>query len=334
MSRARSSSSRSTSSAGSPASRARIVFVEEYDINVARHLVSGVDLWLNNPRRPHEASGTSGQKAGLNGVPNFSVLDGWWCEGYDGTNGWIIGQDREYADETAQDAADALSLYDTLENEIVPLFYDRGPDGIPHGWLVKMRAAMRTVAPVFSLARMLKEYTTRFYIPASRNSRRLEVADLGSLMVEWARQVSGGWPQVAISAVAMSLPGQPVAHLPADQAAVVHTTVRSGPLKPEWLAVELVYGREKGGELSEPRIVPMRLILREGDACHYEAELGPIGHGRGQLRCAHPPAASRSADPVCRAFAEVGDCVTGRRGGERGAEGRRVLCRFGHSLIC
>ena len=136
-----------------------------------------------------EASGTSGHKAGLNGIPNFSVLDGWWDEGYDGTNGWSIGQVQEYPDEAAQDAADALSLYDTLENVIVPLFYDRGPDGIPHNWLEKVRASIRTVAPVYSLARMLKEYYTKYYFPASQFGHQVDGGTMARDLAEWERQV-------------------------------------------------------------------------------------------------------------------------------------------------
>jgi starch phosphorylase len=149
-----------------PAFAGRIVFVEDYNMNLARHLVAGVDLWLNTPRRPLEASGTSGQKAGLNGVPSFSVLDGWWGEGYDGQNGWTIGQEQEYPDEATQDEADALSFYRTLEEEIVPLFYSRDGDDVPRGWLARMRAAMASIGPAFSLNRMLKEYVIRFYVPA------------------------------------------------------------------------------------------------------------------------------------------------------------------------
>ncbi len=151
-----------------PGFAGRIVFVEEYDANLARHLVSGVDVWLNNPRRPLEASGTSGQKAGLNGVPNLSVLDGWWCEGYNGRNGWAVGADRDYATEAAQDEADALSLYALLENEIVPLFYTRDEDGVPRGWLAVMRNAIASIAPAFSSHRMVKEYVTRLYLPVTK----------------------------------------------------------------------------------------------------------------------------------------------------------------------
>jgi starch phosphorylase len=148
----------------------RMVFLEDYDMNVARHLVQGVDVWLNTPRRPLEASGTSGEKAGVNGVLNFSVLDGWWCEGYNGENGWAIGSDTEYTDLEAQDAADAESLFDTLEKSIVPLYYDvDSRTGIPVGWLRMVKESIRTIGPMFSTARMLKEYTADMYAPAAQN---------------------------------------------------------------------------------------------------------------------------------------------------------------------
>ncbi|MCC7130696.1 MAG: hypothetical protein IT297_09900 [Anaerolineae bacterium] len=121
---------------------------------------------LNTPRRPNEASGTSGQKAGMNGVLNFSVLDGWWREGYNGRNGWAIGEDLDYADAEAQDAADAKSLYDLLENEIVPLFYQtRSSDGLPGEWILRMKESIRTIGPQFSMRRMVKEYLERLYLP-------------------------------------------------------------------------------------------------------------------------------------------------------------------------
>ncbi|MDE3090589.1 MAG: alpha-glucan family phosphorylase [Chloroflexota bacterium] len=146
----------------------RIAFVADYDINVARALVQGVDVWLNNPRRPLEASGTSGQKASLNGAPNFSVLDGWWREGFiANVNGWAIGADKSWDDSDAQDANDAESFYATLEQEIVPLYYTRDADGVPHAWVRKMKAAMKTIAPRFSTRRMVKEYTTKYYVPAA-----------------------------------------------------------------------------------------------------------------------------------------------------------------------
>lgn len=151
-----------------PGFMGRIAFIEDYDICIARHLVQGVDVWLNNPRRPLEASGTSGQKAALNGVPNLSVLDGWWREGYiANVNGWAIGEDRTWENADAQDAADAESFYTTLENEIVPLFYTRDADGIPRAWVRKMKGALRTVAPKFCTRRMVKEYVAKYYVPAA-----------------------------------------------------------------------------------------------------------------------------------------------------------------------
>ncbi len=145
----------------------RLVFLEEYDMNLARYLVQGVDVWLNTPRRPNEASGTSGQKAALNGVLNFSVYDGWWREGYNGQNGWSIGKDADYTASEAQDLEDAASLYDTLENEIVPLYYqERSSDGLPAEWIARMKESIRTLAPQFSTRRMVKEYVETLYIPA------------------------------------------------------------------------------------------------------------------------------------------------------------------------
>jgi starch phosphorylase len=142
----------------------RLVFIEDYDMNLARYLVQGVDIWMNTPRRPNEASGTSGQKAAMNGVLNFSVLDGWWREGYNGSNGWVIGDDQDRESNELQDEADAESLYDTLENKIIPLYYrDRSADNLPGDWIAMMKESIRTLTPRFSIQRMLKEYTEDMY---------------------------------------------------------------------------------------------------------------------------------------------------------------------------
>jgi starch phosphorylase len=146
----------------------RVAFVEDYDMEAARYLIAGVDAWLNTPRPPMEASGTSGQKAALNGVPHLSVLDGWWAEAYDGTNGWAIGApDEQHTDPDARDAADAEALCRLLEQTVVPLYYDRDPNGVPRGWLRVVRRAIETLAPTFSARRMLKEYVERFYAKAA-----------------------------------------------------------------------------------------------------------------------------------------------------------------------
>ena len=148
--------------------RRRVFVVEDYDMRIARFLIGGVDIWLNTPRRPLEASGTSGMKAAINGIPSVSILDGWWDEGFTGENGWAIGDRTPDGDDMEQDAADAAELYRLLEEEIVPRFFDRAADGVPHGWLATMRAAIGSALWQFSTARMLTEYVDRLYLPAVR----------------------------------------------------------------------------------------------------------------------------------------------------------------------
>lgn len=149
--------------------RGKVVLLEEYDMNVARYLVHGADVWLNTPRRPYEASGTSGMKASLNGLPNCSVLDGWWAEGYNGRNGWAIGQGQEYGNPSEQDWHDVVSLYNILENEVVPSYYERDENDVPARWVALMKEAIVSCAPAFSMARQVKEYTEQFYVPAMRS---------------------------------------------------------------------------------------------------------------------------------------------------------------------
>jgi starch phosphorylase len=147
----------------------RLVFIEDYDMNLARYLVQGVDVWMNTPRRPMEASGTSGMKAAINGVLNFSVLDGWWREAYNETNGWAIGEDKKYESNEIQDAADAEDLYHTLEHEIIPMYYHRDPKEISHEWITMMKDTMKTCIPQFSTRRMVKEYVEKFYAPVLKS---------------------------------------------------------------------------------------------------------------------------------------------------------------------
>jgi len=151
----------------------RLVFLEDYDMNMARYLVQGVDVWMNNPRRPNEASGTSGMKAALNGVLNLSVMDGWWREGFNGENGWAIGEDADPVDPNQQDEADSHSLYDHLENEIIPLYYkDRTPQDIPTQWLTMVKENIRTLVPQFSTRRMVKEYLHDMYLPCMSTGKK------------------------------------------------------------------------------------------------------------------------------------------------------------------
>ena len=166
--------------ASDPAFAGRIAFVEDYEINVARDLVSGVDVWLNTPRPPMEASGTSGMKAAINGVPHLSTLDGWWAEGFTRLNGWALGEDLqgETPEDWAEaDRSDAEALYRVIEEEVQPLYYTRDADAVPRGWVRTMKQAIRTGGQLFTARRMLKDYTERYYVPAARRARGIELEE-------------------------------------------------------------------------------------------------------------------------------------------------------------
>lgn len=223
----------------------RILVLEDYDIALARSLVFGADLWLNTPRRPMEASGTSGMKSALNGGVNFSVLDGWWAEAYDGQNGWAIGTERSYDTLAAQDAADAASLYDTLEHEILPLFYARDAAGIPTGWLARVRRSIRTAGAAFSAERMVGEYLNAFYVPAQEHGRKISANDhaLARELAVWKRRTSEVWGQVRLEARApgdLRLNGKPL-----EVAAIVDPA----GVEPRYLKLELLLRRSANGPL-------------------------------------------------------------------------------------
>lgn len=248
----------------------RIVFLENYDMNMARYLVQGVDVWLNNPIRPNEASGTSGQKASLNGIPNASILDGWWPEAYNGKNGWAIGEERAYQDQETQDQADSLALYEMLENDIVPLFFKRGNDDLPHDWIKVMKEAIRTVAPVFNTYRMVKQYAEKLYFPAAQHALELEANQYAEAkdLAAWKERVQRSWGQIAISAKAPR-----DEKLPVGQTITVEAIARLGDLSPDDVLVELVSARDEDGSMLEQNAIPMKLDRRdENGLYHYLAE--------------------------------------------------------------
>jgi starch phosphorylase len=150
-----------------PSFAGKVIFIEDYDINVGRHLVQGVDVWLNNPRRPLEASGTSGQKVVLNGGLNLSILDGWWAEAYDGLNGFAIGTGETHTSTEIHDARDGEALMKVLREEVIPLYYDRDRDGLPRHWIARVKRAIRTLGWRFSADRMVMDYVLKSYIPAA-----------------------------------------------------------------------------------------------------------------------------------------------------------------------
>ena len=254
--------------------RGRIVFVEDYDMSVARALVSGVDVWLNTPRRPLEASGTSGMKAALNGVLHASVLDGWWAEAYTGDNGFAIGHGEEYADAEHGDRVEAHALYRLLEEEIVPLFYDRDPEGLPRGWIARMKRSIATVGPFFNTTRMVEEYTKKLYAPAAARVQELARDGLAAAraVVAWRTRVHAEWPHVRIEAVTE----RAARPLRAGQELGITADVRLGALSPDEVLVEVYYGRLHGGH-----------ALAEGFALPLRCE-GPLGEGRYRYEGAIP----------------------------------------------
>lgn len=178
----------------------KVVFLQNYDMNLARRMVQGVDVWLNTPTRPQEASGTSGEKAVMNGVLQFSVMDGWWVEGYKKGAGWMLPMERAYDDQRFQDELDAEMIYRTLEDEIAPLYYDRGPDGIPHRWMAAVKSCISDIAANFTTNRMLSDYQSRFYGRLYERSRALAAGDyaLARRIAAWKRRVSASWDRIKV----------------------------------------------------------------------------------------------------------------------------------------
>jgi starch phosphorylase len=191
-----------------PVFRDHITFLEDYDMLVARYMVQGVDVWLNNPRRPQEASGTSGMKVIYNGGLNCSILDGWWAEGYSPDVGWAIGNGEEYPDSESdrQDYVESEALYNILEHDIAPLFYERQADRVPREWMNKVKAGYHKLAPYFNTSRMVKEYTTDLYMPSFERYYRLTTPDMeaGKTYAAWRRNVADAWKSVSVSNVSVS----------------------------------------------------------------------------------------------------------------------------------
>jgi starch phosphorylase len=254
--------------------RNRIVFIEDYDMVVARYLLQGVDVWLNTPRRPHEASGTSGMKATANGALNLSVLDGWWDEAYTPETGWAIGRGEEYADDQVgyQDGVEANAIYDLLEKEIVSLFYDRGRDGLPRGWLAKMKAAMRDHAGVFNTNRMVRDYTELCYLPSAQRSERLGQNDLEGArqLAAWKARVRQEWGKVRIERVTAE--SSATQDLKVGDQLQVEAVVSLGELKPTDVSVEVYYGSlDSEGLIVDGQALPMLIAQSKGQGTYVFA---------------------------------------------------------------
>ena len=225
--------------------RHRFVFLDDYDIAVARALYQGADIWLNTPRRPQEACGTSGMKAALNGTLNCSILDGWWDELFDGTNGWAITSAEDLDDLATRDRIEADSLFDLLEHQIVPLFHDRatttdGPSGVPHGWLRRVKANLVSLGPAVVASRMVRDYTAELYEPtaAAADALRADGSARAKDLAAWKQRVRGEWGAVKVASVDA---GDEPADLGADRRVTV--TVDLGSLAADDVEVQLIHGR-------------------------------------------------------------------------------------------
>ena len=223
-----------------PELRGRVLFIEDYDMAVARKLVQGVDVWLNNPRRPLEASGTSGMKVIMNGGLNMSILDGWWCEAFDGENGWCIGLGEEYEDQTYQDQIESRSIYDLLEREIIPTFFDRTPTDVPKAWMKIVKHSMMSISPRFSASRMVSEYANRFYIPLGLEHRELARHGYDTIRSTHATitKLRQRWQEVRV--VSVETDGRD--HLPVGGTLPIRVVATLGSLTPEEVAVEVRMG--------------------------------------------------------------------------------------------
>ncbi|HUC59194.1 MAG TPA: alpha-glucan family phosphorylase [Streptosporangiaceae bacterium] len=269
--------------ADDPEVRHRIVFLPDYDMELARILVEGCDVWLNNPLRPLEACGTSGMKAALNGALNLSILDGWWDEWFDGENGWAIPSADSVTDQDRRDAVESTALYDLLGQSVAPMFYDRGADGLPGRWLEMVAHTLRVLGPKTQATRMVRQYTTDLYLPAAHSSRALagppDSAGFpgAAEFAGWKQRVEQAWPSVMIELVETDdgeqSPGEKLA---------VRAGVALGELSPGDVSVEVVYGRVGGDdEITDPVYSELVLESEPGaDAVAWysgEAVLGQPG---------------------------------------------------------
>jgi starch phosphorylase len=254
----------------------KVVLVENYNMTIARNMVQGVDIWLNNPRRPLEASGTSGQKVCINGIINFSVLDGWWCEGYNGKNGWSIGDDTFYDNEHYQDNADSESIYNTLEKEILPLFFDRNEKGVPEKWVAVMKESIKTNTGLFSTHRMVQDYTNKYYTTSMDKVEKIVSSNYkySINLSNWKSEVEKIWPQVQILAnkTANNLKGK---EFISGENIKINATVYLGSLDPSSVKVQVYYGGiGNNNSIDNPEIVDMELEEKTAEGTYsYSANV-------------------------------------------------------------
>jgi len=262
-----------------PELRDKIVFLEDYDMNVAHYLVQGADIWLNTPRRPLEASGTSGMKAAVNGVLNLSVLDGWWCEGYNGNNGWAIGSGEEYSDPVYQDDIESKTVYDILEQDVIPLFYTRGNDGLPREWIQKMKTSMESICPAFNSNRMIEEYTRNFYMKAAKRHTKLidNNFEFARKFAEWKRYLAANWPQIKILKVEDDLGKE----FDLGNTFTVKASIKLGSVRPGDVAVQVYWGYlDSKHRMNQAAFDTMKLTGNNDGTYYFEGSVKAdrVGH--------------------------------------------------------
>ncbi|MEE4312408.1 MAG: alpha-glucan family phosphorylase [candidate division KSB1 bacterium] len=252
--------------------RQHIVFLEDYDMAVARYLVQGVDVWLNTPRRLLEASGTSGMKAAVNGVLNLSVLDGWWDEAYTPNLGWSIGSGEQYDDLDYQDEVESQALYNLLEKEVIPLFYDRGKSNVPRKWIDMMKNSMSAISPIYNTNRMLGEYTERFYISALDKQNRMHENDQqrSKDLAAWKKRVQSNWSKIKF----VDVQGDGEKEYPMGAQIAIVAKVELGDLSPEDVSVEIYHGKiDTQNEVATGKIDEMHCTSSDDKVCTFEGKI-------------------------------------------------------------
>ncbi|MCX5895048.1 MAG: alpha-glucan family phosphorylase [Proteobacteria bacterium] len=236
--------------------RNRVVFIEDYELPLARYMVQGVDIWLNNPRKLLEASGTSGMKASFNGALNLSVLDGWWYEAFSNETGWAIGKEEEYEDLNYQDEVESKEIYDMLEKEIVPLFYNRGADSLPRGWTAMMKSMMQSICPQFNTNRMAYEYNERFYQPLINRYQKFTADNfaMAKATAVWKSKLYKNWGGIKINYMSTA----DIVEQKVGNSFKAHASISLGNLDPEDVSVELYNGLlDPDGTISSGKPIPM-----------------------------------------------------------------------------
>jgi glycogen phosphorylase len=268
--------------------RGKIVFVEDYNMHIARALITGVDVWLNTPRRPLEASGTSGQKVTINGGINFSILDGWWIEGFDGQNGWAIGEDRHFDNPEEQDNIDSLSLYNILENEIVPLYYNQDKNGISSEWIKKSKMSLQSNISKFSSDRMVWEYLQKFYMPMMIRGERYAEEEYTKLyqFSAWKNRIQRHWDNVRLNLKNNETFDVDHRVLSAGENREIIITLNSGGLKASDLKLEITLQlQDVHNGYKQMKTFPMGLVKEDGNIFEYRANITAESDGTYLFNC-------------------------------------------------